>query len=105
METVSPRQLPLEDIIHPTVYAKQSTNRWILKQYKLGNILYDRMLIIRYKLYSSGKTLASGVNKNKLVICLKSQSLSTCTQLNGKTISKQIPFEEIIHPAVYAYHN
>ena len=87
------------------MYAKQSTNLWILKQYKLGNLLYNRMLIVRYKLNSSGKTLASKVNKNKLVICLKSQSLSSCTQLNGDTISQQIPFEEIIHPTVYAYHN
>ena len=97
--------MPYEDIIHPGVYAKKSANHWILKQYKLGNILYDRMLIIKYKLNSSCKTLASEFNKKKLVICLKSQSLSSCTQLNGNTISQQMPFEEIIHLVVYAYHN
>ena len=60
--------MPKEEIIHPAMYAKQFANHWILKPYKLGNLLYDRMLIVTYKLNSSGKTLASGVNKNKLVI-------------------------------------
>ena len=68
MERVSPRQIPKEDIIQPSMYAKQSSNRCILKQYKLGNLLYNQMLIFRYKLNSSYKTLACGVNKNKLVI-------------------------------------
>ena len=76
-----------------------------MKKYKLGNLLYNKKLIVRYNLNSSGKTLASKFNKNKLVTFLKYQSLSSCTQLNGNTISQQIPFQEIIHTIVYAYHN
>ena len=60
--------MPKEEIIHPAMYAKQFVNHWILKKYKLVNLLYDRMLIVTYKLNSSGKNLVSRVNEKKLVI-------------------------------------